>query len=184
MIWTRCSFMRPCQEAQLGAVLRRLRNRLDPALDLGIDLPGQAATVASFRQIRVRRSALLRRLRYSQSLICLPFAFFALALMAGEKPVQIASAALGQTAPEGVAEKIEAGVPEVPPAVRVLAVRDLRLPGMQLKTQGLKPRGDGSPQPAGLVLAVAVSDNVIPRSAQTGTATGIPGPSTCRTRSA
>ena len=32
---------------------------------------------------------------------------------------------------------------------------------MQLKTQGLKPRGDGSPQLAGLVLAVAVSDNVI-----------------------
>ena len=58
-------------------------------------------------------------------------------------------------------EEIEAGVPEVPPAVRVLAVRDLRLPGMQLKTQGLKPRGDGSPQLAGLVLAVAVSDNVI-----------------------
>jgi len=36
---------------------------------------------------RLDRSALLRRLR-CQFLICLPFAFFALPLMAGEKPVK------------------------------------------------------------------------------------------------
>jgi hypothetical protein len=32
---------------------------------------------------------------------------------------------------------------------------------MQLKTQGPEPRGDGGPQPAGLLLAVAVRDDVI-----------------------
>jgi len=32
---------------------------------------------------------------------------------------------------------------------------------MQLKTQGPEPRGDGGPQFPGLVLSVAVSDDVI-----------------------
>ena len=74
---------------------------------------------------------------------------------------EVAPPAFGQAPPEGVAEEIEAGVLEVPPAVRVFAVHDLRLHGMQLKTQGPGPRGDGGPQLAGLVLAVAVRNNVI-----------------------
>ena len=53
------------------------------------------------------RSVLLRRLR-CQSLICLPFAFFALALMAGES--RRSPPTPGQAAPEGVAEEVEAGV--------------------------------------------------------------------------
>ena len=48
-----------------------------------------------------------------------------------------------------------------PPAVRVLAVHDLRLRRVQLKAQGPEPRGDGGPQMQGLFLAVAVSDDVI-----------------------
>src|SRR5206468_11568787 len=74
---------------------------------------------------------------------------------------EIASWPLGQAAPEGVAEKIEAGVPEVPPAVRVLAEHDLRLPGMQLQAQGPEPRGDRGQQLVGLVPAVAMRNNVI-----------------------
>ena len=49
---------------------------------------------------------------------------------------EIASRPLGKAAPEGVAQEIEAGLPEVSPAVRVLAEHDLRLHGMQLKPQG------------------------------------------------
>ena len=74
---------------------------------------------------------------------------------------EIASRATGKAAPEGVAEEIEAGVPEVPRAVRVFAVHDLRLHGVQLKTQCPKPRGDCGPQFASLFLTVAVSDDVI-----------------------
>jgi hypothetical protein len=50
---------------------------------------------------------------------------------------------------------------EVSLAVRVFAVHDLRLHGVQLKTQGPEPRGDGGPRLAGLFLGVAVSDDVI-----------------------
>ena len=111
---------------------------------------------------RLGRSALLRRLR-CQSLICLPCAFFALPLMAGEKPVKSPSAALGQAAPEGVAEEIEAGVPGVPPAVRAsLQYTDLRLHGVRLESpQRPEPIGDRGPQHPGLVPAVAVSNDVI-----------------------
>src|SRR5208283_3567051 len=74
---------------------------------------------------------------------------------------EIASWPLRQAAPEGIAEEIEAGLLEVSPAVRVFAVHDPRLPGMQLQAQGPEPLGDGGPQLAGLVLAIAVSDNII-----------------------
>src|SRR6516162_7744518 len=45
--------------------------------------------------------------------------------------------------------------------LRAWRTHDLRLAGMQLKTQGPEPLGDGGPQLAGLVLGVAVSDDVI-----------------------
>ena len=61
----------------------------------------------------------------------------------------------------GMTEDIEAGVPRIPPAVRILAVHDLRLHRVQLKTQGPEPLGDRGPQLAGLLLAVAVRNNVI-----------------------
>src|SRR5204863_1037824 len=74
---------------------------------------------------------------------------------------EIASPPLGQAAPEGVAEEVEAGVLEVSPAVRVLAVHDLRLHRVQLKAQGPEPLSDGGPQHPGLVLGVAVRNNII-----------------------
>ena len=64
----------PCQEAQLGAVEGPVI--VDPALDLGIDLPGQAGQVRAAAAVEVPVPDLLA------------FAFFALALMAGEKPVK------------------------------------------------------------------------------------------------
>src|SRR5436190_7206182 len=101
----------PCQEPQLGAVEGSVI--VDPALDLGIDLPGQAGQVRAAAAVEVPVPDLLafRLLRRGTD-------------GRGEAS-ELASAALGQAAPEGVAEEIEAGVPEVPPAVRVLAVRDL-----------------------------------------------------------
>ena len=58
-------------------------------------------------------------------------------------------------------EEVEADMLRGPPASRVLAVHDFRLPGVQLQTQGPEPLGDGGPQLAGLLLAVAVRDDVI-----------------------
>ena len=82
----------PCQETQLGAVEGSVI--VDPALDLGL-----------ISLARLNRSVPLRRLR-CQSLICLPFAFLALALIAGGEASEIASWPLGQAAPEGVAEVV------------------------------------------------------------------------------
>src|SRR5580704_7199421 len=137
----------PCKETQLGAVEGPVI--VDPALDLRIDLPGQAGQVLAAAAVEVPVPDLL--------------AFRLLRLSADGRieASEIASRPLGKTAPEGVAEEIEAGVPEVPPAVRVFAVHDLRLHGMQLKPQGPEPDGDGGPQFPGLVLAVAVRNNVV-----------------------
>jgi len=49
----------------------------------------------------------------------------------------------------------------VPGPVRVLAVRDLRLVRVQLKTHGLEPGGDSDPKLLGLVLSVAVDNDVV-----------------------
>src|SRR5664279_6597055 len=61
----------------------------------------------------------------------------------------------------GIAEEIAAGVLEVPWAVRVFAVHDFRLHRVQCEAKGPEPLGNGSPQTAGLVLSVAVCDNVV-----------------------
>ena len=106
------------------------------------------------------RSVALRRLR-CQSLICLPIACFALGLMAGEKLTKKASSATGQATPEGVAEKVEAGVLRLITAVRVFAVHDLRLVGMQLKAQGPEPLNEAGAELSGLLLGVAVDDHII-----------------------
>ena len=106
------------------------------------------------------RSVALRRLR-CQSLICSPIACFALGLTAGEKLTKKASSATGPPAPEGVAEKVEAGVLRLVTAVRVFAVHDLRLVAMQLKAQGPEPLNEAGPQLSGLLLGVAVDDHII-----------------------
>jgi hypothetical protein len=46
-------------------------------------------------------------------------------------------------------------------AFRVLAVHDLRLPRVQLEPQGPEPLGERVPQPPGLLLGVAVDNNVV-----------------------
>jgi hypothetical protein len=46
-------------------------------------------------------------------------------------------------------------------AVRVFAVHDPGLDGVQLKAQGPEPFGDGDPKRSGLFLGVAVCDDVI-----------------------
>ena len=52
-----------------------------------------------------------------------------------------ASCAEHRATPEGVAEEVEAGVLGTSPAVRVLAVHDLRLTGVQFEPQGPEPLG-------------------------------------------
>ena len=132
----------PCEEAQLGAVEGPVI--VDPAPDLRVDLVREAGQVRATAAVEVPVPDLLA------------FRLFRRGadgrVEAGEVPVL----PFGQAAPEGVAEEVEAGVLEVSRAVSVLAVRDLRLRGVQLQAQGPEPRGDGGPQLAGLVLAVAV----------------------------
>src|SRR6266567_5715257 len=122
----------PCQETQLGAVEGPVI--VDPALDLGVDLPGQAEQVRAAAAVEVPVPDLPA------------FRFLRRGADGRGEASEIASAALGQAAPAGIAEEIEAGVPEVPPAVRVLAVRNLRLRGVQLQAQGPEPPGDGGPR--------------------------------------
>ena len=50
---------------------------------------------------------------------------------------------------------------ELSSAVRVFAVHDLRLLGVQLEAQGPEPLGDGGPKVSGLFLGVAVGDDVV-----------------------
>ena len=90
----------PCQEAQLGAVEGSVI--VDPALDLGIDLPGQAGQVRAAAAVEVPVPDLLA------------FRLLRVGADGRVEASEIASWSLGQAAPEGVAEEIEAGVPEVP----------------------------------------------------------------------
>jgi hypothetical protein len=109
---------------------------------------------------RPDRSVPLRRLR-CQSLIWRPFAFLAVALMAGRKLTKNPCRPFGQASPKGVAEEVELRVLEVSPAVRVLAVHDLRLIGVQLEPQGPEPLGKCGPQLERLRLGVAVDNNIV-----------------------
>ena len=90
----------PCEEAQPGAVEGSVI--VDPAPDLRVDLVREAGQVRAAAAVEVPVPDLLafRLLRRGAD-------------GRGEAR-EIASAALGQAAPEGIAEEIEAGVPEVP----------------------------------------------------------------------
>ena len=102
----------------------------------------------------------LRRLR-CQALICRLFALPRLGAHGWQEVHEEPPSATDQVAPKGEAEEVEAGVLVAALAVRVLAVHDLRLVGVQLETQGPEPFGDGGPQLSGLFLGVAVSNNVV-----------------------
>src|SRR5664280_2234020 len=69
--------------------------------------------------------------------------------------------AFGLPAPKGVAEEVEAGVLRLGSTVRVLAVHDLRLVGVQLQSNGPEPLGEVSQQISGLTLGCAVDDRVV-----------------------
>ena len=137
----------PCEEAQLGAVEGSVI--VDPAPDLRVDLVREAGQVRAAAPVEVPVPDLLA------------FRLLRLAADGRVEASEIASRPLGEAAPEGVAEEIEAGVLEISLAVRVFAVHDLRLRGVQLKTESPEPLGDGGPQLAGLVPGVAVRNNVI-----------------------
>src|SRR5439155_7575235 len=136
----------PCQEAQLGAVEGSVV--VDPAPRLGVDRLGEAGPVRATAAVEVPGPDLGTD-RFSR-----------LVADGRGEAGEVASRAFGQAAPEGVAQEVEAGVLEVPWAVRVLAVHDLRLHGVQLQAQGPKPLGDGGLQLAGLILGVAVRNNI------------------------
>jgi hypothetical protein len=90
----------PCQETQLGAVEGSVV--VDPAPDLGIDLPGEAEQVRAAAAVEVPDPDLLA------------FRLPRLGADGRGEASEIASWPLGQATPEGVAEEIEAGVLEVP----------------------------------------------------------------------
>ena len=102
----------------------------------------------------------LRRLR-CQALIFCPTAFPRLGAHGRREAHEIAHRATGEAAPEAVAEEVEAGVLRFAPVVRVLAVDDLGLLGMQLEAERPEPVGDEGQKPSGLFLGVAVDDDVI-----------------------
>src|SRR4249919_834241 len=85
---------------------------VDPALDLRIDLLSEAGQVLAAAAVEVPVPDLPA------------FRLFRLAADRRGKAGEIPSSPLGQAPPEGVAEEIEAGALEVPPAVRVFAVHD------------------------------------------------------------
>jgi hypothetical protein len=66
-----------------------------------------------------------------------------------------------RAAPEVVAEEVEAGVLRCPRAIRALAEHDFGLLGVQLEAECPEPFGDGGPKIAGLVLGVAVDNDVV-----------------------
>src|ERR1019366_3531511 len=60
-----------------------------------------------------------------------------------------------------IAEEVGAGVLVVSSAARVLAVHDLRLVGLQLKSNGPEPFSECGPQTSGLFLSVAMDYRII-----------------------
>src|SRR5436190_9394521 len=137
----------PCEEAQLGAVEGSVI--VDPAPHLRIDRLGEAGQVRATAAVEMPGPDL---------------AAFRLSRLAADgrgEAGEVASRAAGKAPPEGVAEEVEAGVLEAAWAVRVFAVHDLRLRGVQLKAQRPESLSDGGPQYPRLVLSVAVRSDVV-----------------------
>ncbi len=137
----------PCQGVKLGAVEDSVV--ADPASDHRVDLLGEAGQVRPAATVEMPVPNLLAD--------CLPGGG---ADGRGEAH-EVASPATGQAAPEGAAQEIEGDVLRLPWAVRVLAEHDLRLLGVQLKTEGPEPAGDVVPKFSGLFLGDAVGNDVI-----------------------
>jgi len=137
----------PCDGIQPGAVEGPVIP--DPASDLGVDVPGEAEQVRVTATVEVPGPDLLAD-RLGR-----------LGAHGRVEAYKEAPSAEHRAAPEGVAEEVEADMLRVPPAVRVFAVHDLRLVGVQLEAEGPEPTGDPSPKTSGLCLRVAVSYNII-----------------------
>ena len=120
----------------------------DPTSDLGIDFPGE-----------VGRSVPLRRLR-CQSLICLPFAFFAPVLMAGRNSRRVlVGRSLG--VPERYSQENRSwSASTLPGGGRPCRRRPWSSPH-ELEPQGPQPLGQSGPQSSGLRLGVAMDYFII-----------------------
>src|SRR5439155_12310229 len=130
---------------------------VDPASDLWVDVLGEAGQARSTATVEVPVPDL-----FVDRLSCL-------AAHGRVEADEVAVLPLDHATPEGVAEEVEAGVLVVPSALRVFAVHDLRLVGMQLEAERPEAAGDGGPELPGLLLGVAVDNHVI-RVALEGTA--------------
>jgi hypothetical protein len=122
---------------------------VDPASDLGVDVLGEAGQVRSAAAFEVPVPDLLvhRLSRFPAD--------------GRVEAHEVAPWSLDPAAPEGVAEEVEAGVLEVPPAAAVFAVDDPRLVGVQPEAEGPEAVGDGGPEVPGVALGVAVDDDVV-----------------------
>src|SRR5882672_8237705 len=136
-----------CKGVQRGAVEGSVV--VDPASDLGVDVLGEAGQVRSAAAVEVPVPDLLVH-RFSR--------------FPAEGRVEaheVAPWPRDPACPEGVAEEVEAGVLEVPPAAAVFAVDDPRLVGAQLEAEGPEAVGDGGPEVSGLALGGAVDNHVV-----------------------
>ena len=109
-----------CEENQLGAIEGSVV--VDPTSHLRINLLGDARQVHATATLEVPipnllADCFLRRHTHSR-----------------REAHEEASPAAGNATPEGIAKEIKADVLRVPSTVRVFAVHDLRLVGMQLKS--------------------------------------------------
>ena len=136
-----------CQGVQHGAVKGPVV--VDPASHLGIDILGEAGQVRAAATVEVPGPD-LSALR-----------FLGRAAHGRYEAHEEPSPAPDQPTPEGVAQEVEAGVLRFASAIRVLAVHDLRLRGVQLKSQEPEPLGKRGLQLPGLLLGIAVGNNVI-----------------------
>ena len=159
----------PCQEAQLGAVEGSVI--VDPALDLGIDLPGQAGQVRAAAAVEVPVPDLLA------------FRLLRLGADGRGEASEIASAAPWPGGPGRCSRGNRSWCARSPPGgSRLCSTRSSSSRGAAQDPRSRAARrwrpAAGGPGPR-----CRSERRCHPRSARTGSP-GIPGPSTCRTRSA
>lgn len=105
---------------QLGAVERPVV--VEPASDLSVDRPGETGQIRSAAPVEMPVPDLFAD------------RFGRLGADGWQEAHEEPSPATSLASPEGVAQKIEAGVLRVAWAVRVFAIHDLRLVGVKLKS--------------------------------------------------
>src|SRR5258708_28730037 len=139
----------PCKEVQLGAVEGPVV--VAPAPDLRIDSIREAGQVRAAAQVEVPGPDLAA------------FRFLRCGADRRAEAREVTVPSQGLARPEGIAEEVKAGVLVISPAVRVLAVHDLRLDRMQFQAQPAEPATDSRPQLQGLPPGFAMPDHPIPQ---------------------